>query len=339
MKRRVWQIAAIYTAAALGVDYLGGGEWMQFFSGFGTWGTIDLTVATIALTWLCYQALKAAVQRGIASLPAFLAHLAGEKAAPTVTFLIYLLMIAYTGSAVGQHAAQWWGSTSLALITVPVIFVGLLVLLWSGVQRLAVWGMALALIALVLFVSLFSLRHHVPMPSLAYQLNLKWLLYALFYMPFHYLFVLLVLLVHIRKETSLETIRTGMVLGGISLFGVAMSGHLTILVYWHEVNGYAQPLLQLVVSQFAGSRLGYLLFTLVQLLILTAYWFHGLAVPLAEKHDLRRTPLYLLFMAGALPFALLSVASARISPLLCALLTAAGLVLIALFLWQHFHKR
>ncbi|WP_134683150.1 hypothetical protein [Brevibacillus migulae] len=335
MNRTVWQIAAIYSASALGVSYLGGAEWLRFFSFYGTWGLIGIALGTIGLTWLTDKTILMAVSHHRTTLDRFLALLVGEKAAPTVTFLLYTLILIYAGLSVGETAALLTRDATFALLLLIGVFASACLLLRIPQSRLISLFTFLFIVALSILIMLFLLQPHVPLPSLAYQLNANWFLYACFYVAFHYVFQLVILFAQIGQEPKLATLRSGIWLGGALLLLLVGLGNLNILSHWHEVNTSSQPLIQ-ILSQFSTmSKYGIWIHSFLQLLLLLAFWFYGLAAPLAQKHDLRHTPLYLLFAATALVFSPLPFFSQWYSMIVYAITTYAGIALLFLLLWKR----
>ncbi len=335
MNRTVWQIAAVYSASALGVSYLVGVEWLRFFSFYGTWGIIGIAVATLGLTWVVDQTMRLAISRDIPSLDRFLAFLFGEKAAPTVTFLIYTLILVYLGVSVGEVASLWTSNATVALVLLIGICAAAFLLLRVRQIRLISTAMYLFLVAASILIMLFLLQPHVPLPSLTYQLNGNWLMYASFYAAFHYVFLLVIMFAQIGREPKLSKLRSGIWLGGLLLLLITILGNVTILAHWHEVHASDQPLTMILAHFMTGSQYGVWVHSLLQLLVFIAFCFYGLATPLAEKHDLRHTPLYLLFTATALIFSPLPFLSEWYSMIVYAITTYTGMVLLLFFLWKR----
>lgn len=335
MNRTVWQIAAIYSASALGVSYLVGAEWLRFFSFYGIWGIIGIAVATLGLTWLIDQSIRLAVSRQIPSLDRFLAFLFGEKAAPTVTFLIYMLVLVYAGVSIGEVASMWTRDVTATLILLIGICAAAFLLLRVRQTRLIFFAMLLIVAAASLLIVLFLLQPHVPLPSLAYQSNGNWLLYTSFYVAFHYVFLLVILFAQIGRSPNLPKLRSGIWLGGFLLLLIISLGNITILAHWHEVNASDQPITLILAHFMSGSQYGVWVHSLLQLLLLIAFCVYGLTAPLAEKHDLRHAPLYLLFTAVALIFSPLPFFSEWYSMIVYAITTYTGMVLLLRFLWKR----
>jgi len=335
MNRTVWQIAAIYSASALGVSYLGGAEWLRFFSFYGTWGLIGIALGTIGLTWLTDMTIRMAVSRNITTLDRFLAFLVGEKAGPTVTFLLYTLVLLYAGVSVGETAALLTQEATPALLLLIGILASVCLLLRIPQIRLISMFTFLFIVAATILILLILLQPHVPLPSLAYQLNANWFIYACFYIAFHYIFQLVVLFAQIGQEPRLSTLRRGIWLGGVLLLLLVSLGNLNILSHWHEVHTSYQPLIQILSEFSSSSKYGIWIHSALQLLVLLAFWFYGLAAPLAQKHDLRHTPLYLLFAATALVFSPLPFFSQWYSMIVYAITTYTGIALLFLLLWKR----
>lgn len=334
MNKTVWQIAALYAASALGVAYVGGAEWLRFFSFHGTWGLIGVVLATFGLTWFTAKTMRLALRHGVTSLGSFLTFVIGKKAAPSVTFLLYLLVLVYAGLSVGETALIQADHGLLAFFIMAAICAAALLLLRAGQARRSTVALLLYLIALLTLVLLYALQPLVTLPSLAYQLNANWLLYACFYIAFHYVFLLVILFGQLDEWTDPASLQKGIWCGGFLLFLLVILGNLTLLAHWHEAHASSQPLLLILSLFMKGGAYGGWGHALLQQVLLLAFWLYGLAAPLARKYELRLSPLCLLFTVASLLFAFLPSISAWYSMIHYAITTYCGLTLLFLFLWK-----
>jgi uncharacterized membrane protein YkvI len=331
MDTGVWRFAALFAASALGGTYLSGNEWLRFFSSFGSWGTIGLLLSTICLTWSCYRALKISAENGIASLGDFFSFLLGQKIAPTVTVLVYFIILAYAGGMIGDHAAELAGGGPLLPAALLFLCAASFWLIKRGIREITTAAAIILALGFLLLGLLYFEQRHIPMPSFTYQFNAKWFLYAFFYTSFHFLFTLTILLPAAAQVKKISSLRIGLSLGSVMFLATTLLGHLAILAYWHDVNASAQPLQQVIYNLSPGSKLVYALVSSGQLVVSVAFWFYGLTAPLAERFELRQSPLLLLFFSLALIHSIVPMASEWYSLFIYTSATYAGMALLLQF--------
>ena len=87
MDKVAWQIAILFAGSALGGHYLGGYEWLRFFTYFGSWGTIGIVLASLGIGWLNLQLLGFCHRHHIRSLYELYLRLFGEAFASSLSVI------------------------------------------------------------------------------------------------------------------------------------------------------------------------------------------------------------------------------------------------------------
>ncbi|MFD2371920.1 hypothetical protein ACFSO0_18500 [Brevibacillus sp. GCM10020057] len=334
MNKGAWQIAVLFAGGALGGTYLGGYEWLRFFAYFGSWGTIGAALVSIALGWLGYTALIVCHRSGIRSLHELFLHWFGEAIGPSLSVLSHLFLLAYAGVITGQYAAQLAdGAAALLYVLLPVLIaVVCLRKSWSWVLP----GLAIFLVlGSLVYGSIFIEQHHVPIPSLGYQMNLNWLVHAVLYTGLHFLLCLALTIPFASTVESPQPIRLGIGAGSLFFFLVLLTGQAVLLSYWHDVLASEVPV-KLILTQLLP--IGGWLHTILALVhggVVIAALVLALASPIAERHDLHLLPLiavmlFYLALCALLPLVLTWSVSAIVSGT-----TYCGLCLIICYIWKR----
>ncbi|MGE5702205.1 MAG: hypothetical protein ACM32O_06725 [Clostridia bacterium] len=319
MNRTAWRIAILSAASALGGTYLFGGEWLRFFSFFGTWGTIGILLVSLAISWITSTVLLLLNRALIHSHVQLFALLFGEKAAPTMSFLFALCLLLQVGTAFNQQSLAITASLGLpyaASILLLAVATFLLVRL-DGAPLLKNAGIALAAGALILIV-LFFVQHHVPMPSLSYQLGTSWLWHAMFFVCLHALFLMAVFLPDQQIQEGVmdrSSILFGSIAGGFIFLVITLFGHFAILAHWHDAHSFDQPLYAIVKGLSPILIVPFLFASLLQATFLCSVIVRSIGHPLIHTHDLRSVPVHLLFLLLAVLVAFGLLMLDRFSPI------------------------
>lgn len=308
MKSETWQIAAIFSFSLLGATYVSGFEWLRFFSYYGTWGTIGLLAAIFVLIWTGLQLSSMIRQQQIRDLNELFIWLCGPILAPTVTLLTYLVIFMYTGTALAQQISNLAGVgflPSLISVTVAcVIICWLAGLSWPRLLALSTWA---ALAGVLGSIFLYLNYQALTMPSLTYQLNLKWIWQAILYLSLHLILMLVIMFPLTNSAADDRSLRTGILKGGGIFAVISLLGHFAILSHWHDVHDYSAPLQQIFAQLFPGSGVAYALVGVALTLLFAAIWIYSLALPMAERLDIYLPSVILLFALVVAAIALLSL--------------------------------
>ncbi|MGN7468789.1 hypothetical protein [Brevibacillus sp. SAFN-007a] len=334
MDKVAWQIAILFAGSALGGHYLGGYEWLRFFTYFGSWGTIGIVLAGVGLGWLSFQLLGFCHRHQISSLYELSLRLFGEAFASSLSALTHLFLLGYVGVMLGQQSAPLIEGLS----PVWVLLLSLLVAIFFLFKRWKwiVTGTGACLAAGLLFFGLLFLRQpHVPIPDFGYQMNGNWLLHAIFFLALHFLLTLAVLLPIAGRASQPLSLRLGLGVGTavVSLFWLL--GQAVLLSHWHDIHASLWPVKLISVQLLPAGGLVFALLGLLQGGVLSALLLYSLAHPVTQRHQLQMAPLLLVmllvvglfaFLAMALPWSVSVVASGA---------TYCGLLLLACFVWKR----
>lgn len=334
MDKSAWQIAVLFAGAALGVTYLGGYEWLRFFSYFGSWGTIGIALASLGLGWFGYSALAVCHRFGYRSLHDLLLHWFGESIAPTLSALIHFFLLAYVGAMLGQQASQIGSGTFAWMFLLSPVLLAIFFLIRGS--RLILFGTAVLLAAgLLLFALVFLEQRHVPIPHLGYQMNVNWILHTGFYVATHFLLCLILTLPLAWRSPQLKAIRQGVLAGTSLFFLVAMLGHAILLAYWHDVHASQAPFRLVLLSLSGLGDWIQAIFTLFHGGILLAASVYALASPVSVRHDLAFWPLVIVMLAAVLLLSAVTLLLPWSFSLLASGATYCGLLLLIRFIWKR----
>jgi uncharacterized membrane protein YkvI len=334
MNRGAWRIALLFSAAALGGTYLSGYEWLRFFAAFGSWGAIGITLTSIALGWFCYALMRYSQANAVTSLHDLFLRLFGPKLAPSLSVLTHIILMAYTGTVVGQQALQYAGGQhALWFIAAPCLLAFMLAR--QGLRTL-VRGSAVVLASGLLLIGVvLAEQRHVPFPSLLYQPNAYWAIYACLYAALHVLLCTVVLLPVLNQGQGGNTIRLGVGIGALIFFLVTMLGHAVLLAYWHEINTSAWPLRDILSHLLPFGSVVHTAVALAHSSVVLACFYFGMTVPVAERNELQLTPMFIVLLLLTVLFSLPPLWSEGFAFLAISAATYSGLLLLVRFCWKR----
>lgn len=332
MDKYAWQIAVLFAGAALGGTYLGGYEWLRFFAYFGSWGTIGIVGASLGLGWFGYHVLIVCHQKEIRSLHDLFVHCFGEALAPTLSALTHFFLLTYAGVMTSQYASALAAGTGAWLTIMTTLLIAFFFLIGGWKRMIA--GISLMLPAgCLLLLVIFVEQLHVPIPSLGYQFNLYWLLYAFSYLALHYLLCLVFCLPLISRVRDEATIRWGVGMGCLFFFGLTMLGQAILLAYWHDVHSSPLPISFILAQLIPFGDWLYVLLSLLQIGIWLAVLIYSLATPVSVRHHLQMKPLVLVMGSTMLIIALIALILPRSSLLLATGASVCGMLLLVRMYW------
>lgn len=343
MNRTAWQIAVYTAASALGGTYLFGGEWLRFFSFFGTWGTIGLVLVSLGFVWLTAKVLLVIRETGLQSHRQFLTGLFGEKTASSLSFSLALLLLLYAGSLLQEQAKAMQSVVSLSM-TAGILVVAALTFLLLRIRDSTIFTCSTVSIAgsLVLLGTVFSLQHYVPFPPLSYQLNISWLWHAIFFVCLHVLFLISAFLPDRsteRNNTSRSVIYLGAALGGLVFLVISLIGHFAILAHWHDAHSLTHPLLGILATRSPWLLYPYLLAALWQVSLLASLLIRSISQPLLTAYELRSLPVQLLFLSLAVTISFGAGWVPHFTSIVEILLRLLGFAIVFRLIQQKFAKK
>lgn len=334
MDKDAWQIAIVFAGSALGGTYLGGYEWLRFFTYFGSWGTIGIVLVSLGMGWLGYSVLALCQRINARSVYDLYLYLFGEASAASLSVVTHFLLVAYVGVMLSQLAS------SLIVGLSPLWFI-LLTLLIAIVFIIRRWkwivsGMAISLgVGILFFGLIFFEQFHVPIPSLGYQMNLNWLIHSVFYLALHTLLCVVVAIPLAGRSNSEKTIRLGVSLAAACFFVLAILGQAIFLAYWHDVHASALPTKQILMQLLP---LGDWLLVLVSLAhggIMIATLVYSLAAPVAQRNDLQFAPIVFVLLAAVFLVSLLPLALPWTVSFVASGATYCGLLVFVRYIWKR----
>jgi uncharacterized membrane protein YkvI len=334
MNRGAWRIALLFSAAALGGTYLSGYEWLRFFASFGSWGAIGISLTSIALGGFCYALLRYSEANAVSSLHDLYLRLFGPKLAPSFSVITHLILLAYTGTVIGQQALQHAdGKHALWFIAVPCLLAFMLAR--QGLRTLVRGSAAVLASGLLLIVGILAEQPHVPFPSLLYQPNAYWAIYACLYIVLHVLPCTVVLLPLLSRGQDAQTIRLGVGIGALLFFLATMLGHAVLLAYWHEINTSAWPLRDILSHLLPFGAWVHSAVALAHSSLVLACFYYGMTVPVAERYELQLTPMFLVMLLTTFLFSLPALWNEGFAFLAVSAATYSGLMLLVRYCWKR----
>ncbi|WP_232696074.1 hypothetical protein [Brevibacillus daliensis] len=325
MINKTLRTTCLTSTSMLGATYLSGFEWLQFFSYYGSWGSLGLILSLFLITWILIKAVKYAARNQLYSLQELLAHVTGTTSTAFFGFLVAMVVIAYGGISLTAQVNLLYDYYSLPGWL--LFFTLVLLVVCSTILKDSTWiPLLYFLIAGSLFflIILSSKLTHIPLPSMLYQLNIKWIWNAVLFVGFHLVFVLTVLLPVLRNQDHVQTFLSGVVLGSIVVGIIAFLLHIQILAHWHEVYAQAEPILTIIKTEFSSGLPYFLLFMMVQTILFIGLLLKSLLIPLETDSSLAKTPLLFLFLIGLLMFMFITGQLPVLEPLLLGAITYVG---------------
>ena len=333
MDRGSWRIAVLFAAAALGGSYLGGSDGLRFFAYFGSWGFLCILLVSIGFGWAGYRILVLSHHLGFRSLHDLLAYGFGEKAAPGLSVLLHLLLLAYAGTTIGEAASRLSGEGLVWIVAfIPIALACFLI--GRGWPLLLRALSLFFIIGFLLIAASYIERPHIAVPSLGYQLNFQWLLHSLYYFSLHFLLILVICLPLASRAPRVQLIATGVMLGSFLFLLLSLLLQGLFLGYWHDIHSSPLPLRTVLSAALPQGEWIHAFAMLGHAGIMLAVWVYALASPVSVRYEIRLTALLVVMIIGVILFSLLSVIWASLAYLVATAVTYFGLFLALSFLWK-----
>lgn len=333
MDKVAWHIAVLFAGSALGGFYLGGYEWLRFFTYFGSWGTIGIALVALGLGWFGVQLLTFCHRKQIGSLYELYYVLCGEAFASSLSVITHILLLGYTGVMLGQQANFLLEELSpLWFILLTILAIFFIINRW----RWIVTATAISLsIGLLLFGLIFSAQSHVPMPSLGYQLNVNWLIHAVFFLALHFLISLATTLPLAVRASHERTVRTGAIIGAGIFLLFTMLGQAILLAHWHDAHASVLPIKQIMVQMMTGGDWLLAILSLVHGGVIGAALLYSLTHPIVTRQHLQMLPLIVVMLLTVFVFALLTLLVPWSMSAIASAATYCGMFLMGWYVWKH----
>lgn len=289
-------MAAMFAFSLLGASFLSGYELLRYFTYYGMWGTLGL-LATIYLLLQLGLVFTGILRREqISHLHELLVWLTGPVMAPTVTFLLYLGVFLYAGTAISQQlSGLTTGGVWLSALAAVLCFVVVSWLMRSGWPNLVTLSLAAVIAGLIGCLLLYAPQQVLILPSFKYQLQSAWLWQAVVYFGLHLVLMMIFLFPLTNAASSERRLRNSIWAGGAMFAVITLLTHFSILKYWHDVHDQTFPVMQIAAQLFPGAEFVYTFISLAISLLFAACALSILGSSLAEQLDVYVPSVWLLF--------------------------------------------
>ncbi|MGZ0085019.1 YkvI family membrane protein [Caldibacillus thermoamylovorans] len=250
-----WQIAAVYVGTVIGAGFATGREIIEFFTRYGTAGTVGVAVSGALFTWGGARLMVMARRLGAASYDELNRYLFGKRLSPLVTFVmtcmvagVTAVMIAGAG-AVFEEQLGWPRQAGIALTLGAALAVMLL-------DRKGLFGVNVFVVPMMVLFSVTILLKmatagHLCRPgATAADYSLKAMMAPFSYAAFNLAMAQAVLVPVAREAANERVVKRGAVLGGLLLTGLLLLNHTVLLSFPHHA-GDEIPMAQVVRTFFA----------------------------------------------------------------------------------------
>lgn len=334
MDKVAWHIAVLFAGSALGGYYLGGYEWLRFFTYFGAWGTIGIALTALGLGWFGVQLLTFCHRKQIRSVHELYYVLCGEAFASSLSVLTHVLLLGYAGVMLAHQAENLL--QELSPIWFILLFIGItftfIIKRWDWLVTATAISLS---VGFLFFVFIFGIQPHVPIPSLGYQMNVNWLIHAVLFLALHLLISLVATLPLASRAGNERTIAFGVVTGtGIFLL-FTLLGQVVLLAHWHDAHASVLPVKQIIMGMLSGGHWLLALLSLVHGGLILATMLYSLAHPISTRQQLQMLPLFIVMLLTVFLFSLLSLAIPWSASVVASGATYCGLFLMGWYVWKR----
>lgn len=306
MKLGTWQFAGLFAVAILGANHVSGEEWMRYFTYYGSWGTIGLVLTIIAITYISYKLVHTIYSLQIRSIAELFHLLFGPVLSPILTFLFYTISVGYCAFVIHEQVYQFQQITGMLPIVSLLLLLCILCLsVFLSIQHVSKASLVGIVFVILFLLFFFTKQQHIPFPSFAYQFNFWWLVRALFYTASHLMLSLVILIPLVARVSDLRVATRGIWLGGGFFALYALVSHLVLLAYWHDVNASSHPFAILSSNLIPGGSFVHVGLSSFFSVLFLAIWTESLAYKTAERFEMNKRPLQLLFAAAMVGISLI----------------------------------
>ncbi|KYD35172.1 hypothetical protein B4114_0803 [Geobacillus stearothermophilus] len=250
-----WQIAAVYVGTVIGAGFATGREIMEFFTRYGTAGTVGIIISGCLFIWGGARLMVMARRIGAASYDELNRYLFGRMLSPFVTLVmtamiagVTAVMIAGAG-AVFEEQIGWPRQAGVTL----TLGLALLVMLFD---RKGLFGVNVFVVPMMMILSVavwikMMMAGDLCRPDIAASdYSLKAMLSPFSYAAFNLAMAQAVLVPVAREAASERAVRRGAMLGGGILTGLLLLNHIVLLSF-PQKDGYDIPMAEVVRAFFA----------------------------------------------------------------------------------------
>ena len=250
-----WQIAAVYVGTVIGAGFATGREIMEFFTRYGTAGTVGIIISGCLFIWGGARLMVMARRIGAASYDELNRYLFGRMLSPFVTLVITAMIAGVTAvmiagaGAVFEEQIGWPRQAGVTL----TLGLALLVMLFD---RKGLFGVNVFVVPMMMILSVavwikMMMAGDLCRPDIAASdYSLKAMLSPFSYAAFNLAMAQAVLVPVAREAASERAVRRGAMLGGGILTGLLLLNHIVLLSF-PQKDGYDIPMAEVVRAFFA----------------------------------------------------------------------------------------
>ncbi|RAK23121.1 putative membrane protein YkvI [Anoxybacillus vitaminiphilus] len=246
------QVAAVYVGTVVGAGFATGKEIVEFFTQYGPFGLLGILISGFLFIWLGMRMMLIASRIKASSYKELNDYLFGKTISSVVTFVMMLIalgtasvMLSGAGAVFEEQLgiSKQLGVFATILLTFVVMLFGLKGLFSVNVvivPMLLLFSLSTSAIAL------FDLE---ITDAIVYPSSFKWVLSPFAYVAFNLAMAQMVLVPLASEIQDEQIVKRGSVLGGILLFIVLVSSHISLSVL-PDVLKYDIPMAEVVKTFF-----------------------------------------------------------------------------------------
>lgn len=261
---KVFQVAFTYIGTVVGAGFATGQEILQFFTEYGKWATLTISLSSLLFIWLGTKMMLIAHDTDAKSFEDLNRHLFGEKAGKWISFFtlfvligVNSVMLAGAGSVFMEHLHLSY-QTGLILTLVGTYF-----LLGRGIK--AILQMNSIIVPFMLLLSsmiVISTVHH-PGAANFIRLDSDRSMFAIWLSPLLYtsfnLAMAQAILVPLGSQIKeRNVIKYGGMIGGIGIGGMLMAAHFAMSAYMPGIQQFEIPMGSIAFALGAAIQIIYI---------------------------------------------------------------------------------
>jgi uncharacterized membrane protein YkvI len=286
---KVLQIAFTYMGTVVGAGFATGQEILQFFTRFGIWGSLTITIATALFIWLGAKMMLIAAEIKAKSYEDLNKVLFGEAAGRWISFFMLIILLGVTavmlagaGSVFSEHLNVSYQSG--LLVTIAACFF----LLKKGMN--AILTINVIVVPIMLLFTLFVVIDTLRTPGADRFLFLTsdyspWAAWAapFLYTAFNLSMSQAVLVPLGAGAADRRTIVAGAWVGGIGIGLLLLAGHVALSARMPGITQYAIPMGGIARQLGSGLQWIYLFLIFAEIFSTLIADVYGLALQLQER--------------------------------------------------------
>ncbi|MTT31541.1 transporter [Terrilactibacillus sp. BCM23-1] len=234
--RLTFQVAATYIGTIVGAGFASGKEIIQFFTQFGSLGSIGILVSGVIFTWIGTKMLVLAGRIKATSFNELTEYIFGIKIGLIIQALIFFIVFGVTGVMLAGSGAvfqEQWGLSRHFGIALAILLCFILLLKGAKGVMLINSFIVPIMITFSLAIGLYFMMQGQIDPATIWNINkpfhYHWVIHALSYVSFN-LITALTVLVPLGQEINNEKVLFyGGAIGGIGFTLMLFVSHIVLL--------------------------------------------------------------------------------------------------------------